>query len=177
MANPNGLPVTADELDRHCALMTEAINCTQDYSHRCLMPMLHRLTEMFTGEIEEMKEEFCTNGTEFRANFVRHAPCLRRVQKESQKTCLTQFQAGFESAQRSEANSRVAKICCNANRLRKCFFDKIGAVCGDEAVQFADGTMQRAFSRVSRMLCHEYDAFSDKCAGALPPPDAAPKGE
>lgn len=109
--NPRGIPTTTVELDRTCSSLEEAIDCTNDYTKRCLPTMLERIVSIFMGEFEDLHKEFCSNGTLFRTNFIKYAPCLNEVQKKQQKICIDDFRAGFDTMHSAEISKRMSLLC------------------------------------------------------------------
>lgn len=71
---------------------------------------------------------------------------------------------------------RFYRMRSNTNRLKLCFYGKIGEVCGDDAVEFADSMMKRMFGRIATVACQDLDPFGNKCT-SLPPTETNPKGE
>lgn len=111
LQNPNGIPVTETEIDRHCELMKESCDCFNSYSDRCLTNLQASTVRFITKDIFKLEKEFCNNGTELRENYLKHANCLRDVQKKYQKTCLKDFQVGFEGIHKVDRMMRLPTAC------------------------------------------------------------------
>lgn len=111
LQNPNGIPTTEIEINRHCELIMESSDCFHSYADRCLTKLQDSLANFVFKDLFKLEKDFCTNGTELRQDYLKHASCLREVQKKYQKVCLKDFQVGFERIHKLDRGLRLSTAC------------------------------------------------------------------
>lgn len=109
--NPNGIPTTEADLQKQCKFIKEASDCFNEYSNRCLPPIIGKISGMFLEDFINIKDELCSKESEFHSSFIKHSPCLNKVQKSQQGKCMTDFQAGYEKIQQAQLADRMTVSC------------------------------------------------------------------
>lgn len=109
--NPNGIPIASAEFNRQCEYLQESCECFQDYRDNCMTKLQAGLLEPFVRDLGEFEDEFCTNGTKTNSIYMKHAACLRGVQKKFQRSCVADMQVGFESIHKIAHNMRLPTAC------------------------------------------------------------------
>lgn len=109
--NPNGIPIAKPEIDRLCEIYEESSNCFSSYSERCLTDPQYELARFYTGGIFDLQREFCQPESTFRADYMKHASCLKQFQKLHQVECVSQFQVAFEPIHKMEITKRLNLTC------------------------------------------------------------------
>lgn len=109
--NPNGLPADAVELKRQCDYFNESAQCLDEYGQRCLTSVQLPLVAMFAGDLADLGRQFCSQDSDLRRNYTKHVACLRQVQHDYQRPCLTDLQVGFEAIHKIEHSLRFATTC------------------------------------------------------------------
>lgn len=109
--NPNGIPVTETEIIRQCELMKESCDCFTAYADHCLTKSQASMARFVLRDLFKLEKEFCNNGSELRENYLKHANCLKDVQKKYQKACLKDFQVGFEGIHKVDRTMHLPIAC------------------------------------------------------------------
>lgn len=111
LQNPNGIPITNTEIARTCELFEESANCLLSYAKRCAINSMALLFGMFSGDVLSLEKEFCQPDSKLKRDYLQHASCLKRFQKQHQTQCVTQFQVAFEPIHKIDHSSRIPLFC------------------------------------------------------------------
>ncbi|XP_023218019.1 uncharacterized protein LOC111620334 [Centruroides sculpturatus] len=153
----------------------EANQCFRNFTHRCLTSLQRELLS-FVGEgSEKLLEQYCTPGTELRASYLRHAPCLQNANHE-QKKCLTDIQAALEAIGNAAFDKRIPISCCAYQRYLSCAKSTVENKCGKAAVDFMQLLLRMAASRLPDIICSGYGTQNKECLTLLPKDGTAPEG-
>lgn len=110
--NPNGIPVAPGaEFNRQCEYLQESSECFQDYRDNCMTKMAANLVQPIMRDLGKFEDEFCTNGTQIYATYMKHASCFRDVQKKHQRPCFADLQVGFEAIHKIQPETRMPTAC------------------------------------------------------------------
>ena len=109
--NPKGLPVSDREFKRQCEQFRESAQCFEEYNDRCLTDTQHLMVDLFAGDVFNIERDLCTNGTELNRDYLKHAECLRDVQKKYQRTCVSDLVVGFESIHKVNRTIKLPIAC------------------------------------------------------------------
>lgn len=109
--NPNGLPMSEKDLKRQCEYFEESVQCFNKYSNNCLTASQSGVIDMFVRNPFHLVDDFCRSDSEFRANYTKHIECFREIQRKFQKSCMTDFQAGFEGIHKVNTSFRITTAC------------------------------------------------------------------
>ena len=109
--NPNGLAQSELELRRQCELLNESVRCFNQYANKCLTEMQSKLFRWFGASGSRLVGDFCSAQSELRRNYTKHVQCLRLVQRDFQRPCMTDFQVGLESIHRANLSTRLITGC------------------------------------------------------------------
>ncbi|GIX91680.1 uncharacterized protein CEXT_217011 [Caerostris extrusa] len=99
--------------------INEAEQCFKNFTVRCMTPLQRELLGFVSEGSEKLLNEYCTPGTDLRANYLKHAPCLNDAHS-LQKDCLTDLQAAMETISTSEFQNRIPMACCGYQRYMTC---------------------------------------------------------
>lgn len=122
-----------------------------------------------------LADEFCTPGTEIRADYRKHAKCLSEARATS-KQCTKDLQRSLEEVSQTTWDNRVAMACCGYNRFQECSSQVISNRCGDSALDLSRKIIRLSSSRLPEILCQSYPYSSSKCSEILPPEGTEPLG-
>lgn len=111
LQNPRGLPVADADIDQQCVLLKEAVECTDNYTNRCLDATARGFADMFFVHARDTRSEFCTKGSVLRETYKKHAPCLNGARKHFLSVCLTDLQVAFEGIHKAMAFSQLTLGC------------------------------------------------------------------
>jgi len=98
-------------MKRQCEYMNESMSCLENYGQFCLTPRQSSIVGLFAGDFVATAKEFCSQGTDLRAKYMQHAACLRRVQRERQRECVSDYQVAFESIHKLNQSMKVSTAC------------------------------------------------------------------
>ncbi|XP_015781687.1 uncharacterized protein LOC107359669 [Tetranychus urticae] len=173
--NTQGLQGTEAEIDRQCGYIREAQSCRQNYTRRCVTSLQRELVDFVIEGGKSLADEFCTPGTEIRAEYKRHARCLSEARSQS-KQCIKDLQRSLEELTQTSWDNRVAMACCGYNRFQECVTVSILNRCGQAALDLSRKIVRLSSSRLPEMLCQSYPYTSAKCGEILPPEGLEPLG-
>ncbi|UYV71509.1 hypothetical protein LAZ67_8003557 [Cordylochernes scorpioides] len=198
------IPTNEDDLTSICDYIQEANQCMTNYTDRCTTPMVRELMDVFMGTSRSQLSEFCTAGTELRANFLQRSECLAEVYPE-QRPCFMDLQATIEKiVEKSVTNEdRLPTLCWKClyiliyqpesvqfpfcaicknvdvvfsgyNRFYSCVRELIEPRCGSETVEYANQMFEMMATTMPRTVCTNFR--DDRCDELLPEPDTQPEG-
>lgn len=137
--SPEGLATTDAGIDKQCNYLKEADTCLKDYTKRCMTQMQREVFSFAANSSLDLMSQYCTKGSDLRANYLKHAKCLNEVHKKDLKVCLKDLPSG----------------CCLYTKFTSCFFGSLERRCGKEANAFVVSTMRKATSRLPEIVCRD----------------------
>ncbi|GFQ96771.1 uncharacterized protein TNCT_493591 [Trichonephila clavata] len=155
--------------------INEAEQCFKNFTVRCMTPLQRELLGFVSEGSEKLLNEYCTPGTDLRANYLKHAPCLNDAHS-LQKDCLTDLQAAMETISSSDFQKRIPMACCGYQRYMTCARNTVEKKCGKAAVDFMQLLLRNAVSRLPDIVCTGYGSENHECHKLLPPPGTQPQG-
>ncbi|XP_074596883.1 uncharacterized protein LOC141851963 [Brevipalpus obovatus] len=173
--NPQGLTGTEQEIERQCAYIREADSCQRNYTSRCLTPLQRDLITFMGEGGKTISTEFCTQGSDIRAQYKKHAKCVSEARSES-KQCSKDLQRSLEEISRTTVENRIAMACCGYNRFDACSGKAIKQKCGPDALELSRKIIRLSSSRLPEIVCQTHPATSSKCIEILPPAGTEPLG-
>ncbi|UYV71523.1 hypothetical protein LAZ67_8003573 [Cordylochernes scorpioides] len=175
MQGDSPIPTTEEEMTSSCEYIQEATHCMNNYTDKCTTPMVRELLDVFMGDSNARLNEFCTPGSEMRANFLKHSGCLAEVYPE-ERPCFLDFQLVIEKiVDKATTNEdRLPILCCGYNRFVQCVHGLIEPKCGAETLQYATEMFEAVATTMPRTICSNFK--EDRCAQLLPAPGTQPQG-
>ncbi|XP_015782985.1 uncharacterized protein LOC107360777 [Tetranychus urticae] len=173
--NSQGIQGTEAEIERQCGYIREASSCRHNYTRRCISPLQRELVDFIAEGGKSLADEFCTPGTEIRAEYKKHAKCLSEARSQS-KQCTKDLQRSLEEVSQTTWDNRVAMACCGYNRFQDCVTVSITNRCGEAALDLSRKIVRLSSSRLPEFLCQSYPSTSAKCGEILPPAGTEPLG-
>lgn len=175
MSKCAGLSGTDQEIERQCGYIRESENCRHNYTTRCLTSLQKELIDFAFQGGKSVSTEFCTVGSEMRANYKKHAKCISDARAES-KPCTKDLQRALEEVNRVAITDRVAMACCAYNRFEGCSGRAVKQRCGPDALELSRKIVRMASARLPEIVCQAHPATSDKCTSLLPAEGTEPLG-
>lgn len=174
---PGNVKVSDAEVERQCQLFKETEKCIDDYTDKCMSPMQESLVEFMSGGMLKYMKDYCKKGSETRALYLKHAECVNKQRKNTNK-CLVDFQAAIEVSTVDDTHwrDRPKVMCCALDRMRSCQRAIIEPACGHAAVEVAEMLIRGTFSRGATVMCSKYKHQNAECKRLLPPSGTKPKG-
>ncbi|GFT84727.1 uncharacterized protein TNCV_2767351 [Trichonephila clavipes] len=173
--SPTGVATNEPDLNRQCTYINEAEQCFKNFTVRCMTPLQRELLGFVSEGSEKLLNEYCTPGTDLRANYLKHAPCLNDAHS-LQKDCLTDLQAAMETISTSDFQKRIPMACCGYQRYMTCARNTVEKKCGKAAVDFMQLLLRNAVSRLPDIVCTGYGSENHECHKLLPHPGTQPQG-
>jgi len=173
--NPSGIAQTDADLNKQCGYLHEADGCFKNYTRKCSTYMQRELITFLSEGSTRLLNEYCTEGTPVRQNYLKHAPCLNEAQK-GQRGCVKDLQAALETVTSVDWTNRIAAGCCSFRRFQGCTEGLVEQKCGTEAVEFMHILLRMALSKVPDIVCQGYGPENPTCKTLLPPSGTNPKG-
>lgn len=173
--NPAGIATTDGDLNKQCGHLHEADGCLKNFTKKCSTPLQRELITFVSEGSSRLLNEYCTEGTAVRQNYLKHAPCLNQAQK-GQRSCVKDLQAALETVTSVEWDKRIPAGCCAYRRFQGCTEGIVEKNCGKEAVEFMNIMLRMALSRLPDIVCQGYGSDNPECRQLLPPPGTNPKG-
>ena len=175
IASTNKVPATEEEIDKYCAIATEAKQCLENYLAQCSTPIQREVYAWATKDPLKNTADFCEKGSTQRNDYLKYAPCLVKAQSEG-KQCTDDIHAALEKLETATFADRIPTACCIYHRYEKCVSDIVETHCGKEAVTLATEIVQRHAGVSPQIICHGFDGSSDQCKNLLPPPGTKASG-
>ncbi|UYV71529.1 hypothetical protein LAZ67_8003579 [Cordylochernes scorpioides] len=175
MQGDSPIPTNEEDLTASCEYIQEATQCLGNYTEKCTTPMVRELMDVFMGDATTQLNEFCTSGSEIRANFLQHSECLAEVYPE-ERPCFLDLQVTMEKVvdKATTNEDRLPALCCGYNRFNQCVHDLIEPKCGAETVQYSTQMFEMIATTMPRTICSNFK--DDRCEQLLPPPGTQPEG-
>ncbi|UYV71560.1 hypothetical protein LAZ67_8003688 [Cordylochernes scorpioides] len=173
--SPTGVATSESDLNRQCSYIHEAHECFRNFTTRCLTPLQREVLNFVSEGSEKLLEEYCTPGTEIRANYLQHAPCLQDAHSQ-QRPCMTDLQAATEVIGNADFDKRIPITCCAYQRYMQCARTTVEEHCGGEAVEFMQLLLKMAASSLPNIICSGYSSSNTECTTLLPAAGAEPEG-
>jgi len=167
--NPNGLAQTEKDVDKMCTHIQEAQSCLKNYTKRCTTKLQQELINFVSVGGQTLYDDFCTQGTPLRTNYLKNAKCLNDAQKDQRK-CMKELQSKIDVLTSVDWDKRIPVLCCLLRRLDGCIRTSTGAKCGQEAVDFGDQLMARIAGRIPNIVCSKFPPDGKDCKALLDTP-------
>lgn len=173
--SPGGLATSEQEVNKQCVHLRDSDTCLRNYTRRCMTPIQRELVTFTTNSSMQLLNEYCTRNSQLRLNYLKYAPCLNQVQKKERTLCIRELQASLELFT-STGDKRLQLACCAYKRFESCFGGQIERRCGKQALEFVNGVVRRATSRLPDTMCRNYKPDGQECRALLPKSGSIPKG-
>ncbi|KAF8767661.1 uncharacterized protein LOC129967034 [Argiope bruennichi] len=172
-----GIPANDEELDKVCEPVQEGIECIGNYSASCFTPLLQEVFDMAMYEPKKYQNLMCTHGTDERAEYLKHAPCLQKaLSNDNVRPHLEDLMAGLEKAAESQFQDRVPIMCCGLQRMYKNLLDIVEGQCGKGVVDQGGALIGMSASSISDIFCRGYEPGTPRCGSLLPPQGTQSQG-
>lgn len=169
---------TKEDLDRTCPTFQEALKCIQSYTRRCMSyDQRKHFRKLFHGT-SSVVEKLCRNGT-YQEEYLKHAPCMKEVEKDT-RVCFAKYSQAineiqmrteaeeereeilntdifmYEKRKRETADRGIRNVCCSFQEYMECSTSTMRRACGEEAEKFSRKFLDHMSSAIIRTHCHEY---------------------
>ncbi|GBL96449.1 hypothetical protein AVEN_43756-1 [Araneus ventricosus] len=172
-----GIPANDEELDKVCEPIQEGIECIGNYSVSCFTPLLQEVHDMVMTEPKKYQNLMCSHGTDERAAYLKHAPCLQKaLSNDNVRPHMEDLMAALEKAAESKFQDRVPIMCCGLQRMYKNLLDIVEGQCGKGVVDQGGALIGMSASSISDVFCRGYEPGTPRCTSLLPPPGSQSQG-
>ncbi|XP_015787707.1 uncharacterized protein LOC107364786 [Tetranychus urticae] len=161
------LPTNDAEMVEHCGKMFSNLDCIRDFNKKCLKPFPKTLFGMFNHDLRKEMKHRCDK-PEGRAEFLKHAECLRHKDKLGPIIgCKNNFIGQLEWITGNVAKSeQTVAACCSFHQAHQCFSDKIEEVChpitGSGTKEYIDEVIESTVTEAIDYACGKYKTL-DHC--------------
>jgi len=172
--NAIGWGSNRQDLENMCSKLMDGIACINSFSVRCFnREQRAYFHTIYAGTIQVI-EDLCKNGP-FQTDYLRHAPCMKRVQNEY-SSCSARYQemlqlkdtSTFSSTQSEKIeNFDVGLLCCSFQEYLSCSMSAVNNTCGRDTAVFTKTFLDRMSSPLSQGHCHVYTFSSSQCSEIL----------
>ncbi|GIY36656.1 uncharacterized protein CDAR_372961 [Caerostris darwini] len=172
----NGIPPDEDKINEWCETVQEVTECMGNFTNKCLSPLQKELMGLLSGS-DEIGKQFCTAGSEIRANYLTHAECLADgAESDDFKTQLKDIQVMVEKLFDVPFKQRFPLMCCGFRRFHVKTEAMTAKRCGEASVQMIRNIMKMIVTDLPDIVCQRFDPNSDECKALLPPTGTPSKG-
>lgn len=166
--------VKESDIDRQCIFINETTECLANYADECMTETQSQILDIMFDGANQMQDLYCTRNTPLRNLYIKHAPCLNSIGKET-KGCFKLLQSGMETITTTkERGKKIPYMCCTYHKLKNCTASVVREKCGEEPLEFMNLMMRVVLSRIPDLMCppEEYTPESPVC---LEIPTSPPK--
>lgn len=167
-AGTNKVPVTDEELDKQCGVLTEVTDCFNWYLQNCATSIQRELIGLVTEGASRVQKSYCTRGELLRGEFMKHAPCLAKFPTLG-SNCTEDFKAGVQTMEKAKFSDRISTFCCVYTRYNDCAVNIVESTCGAEAVEYGNIFVRLLASNLPNAVCQGF-SNNPLCDNLLPPP-------
>uniref|UniRef100_A0A2L2YUC2 Secreted protein n=1 Tax=Parasteatoda tepidariorum TaxID=114398 RepID=A0A2L2YUC2_PARTP len=173
----SGIPTDESGVSQLCESIDETSQCLRNFTNKCMTPVQREVLNLVAEGSEATVKDFCTQGSELRAKYLRHSRCLGEVHAEDQmRDCMVDMQVTVETVTTTKFDKRVGTLCCGFRRFLECGEKLTEQKCGREAVEMGRTVSQLAVTELPGVVCNSFDPNSNQCQALLPPKGSTPKG-
>lgn len=157
--------VKESDIDRQCIFINETTTCLSRFADDCMTDTQAELIDLVFDGAYQMQDSFCTVNSSLRNLYMKHAPCLSTIGKET-KGCFKILQTSMEAITTTKWNNKIPYMCCTYHKLKNCTESVVKEKCGDEPLEFINAMMRVILSRIPDLLCpaDEYTPETPICA-------------
>ncbi|XP_015791044.1 uncharacterized protein LOC107367812 [Tetranychus urticae] len=161
------IPSNDDEMKDHCSKMFTNLDCIRDFNKKCLKPFPKTLFGMFGHDLRKELKHRCDK-PEGRAQFLKHAECLRHKDKLGPIVqCKNNFIGQLEWITGNvKKEDQTVAACCAFHQAHDCFGAKIEEVChpitGSGTKEFLDEVLESTVTEAIDYACGKYKNL-DQC--------------
>lgn len=172
LLNSENTALAADpeqKLTESCKKANESLSCIDDYVHRCFDSIMRETYKIMTTGAHDLLSDICTEGSDFRKEYLKHAPCFRSVSKEYRQ-CAADFVLEHRIITVIPMNifERLKRQCCLFDRYVHCAREAVSNKCSDEAADMSEKIFRKLVGPAVESYCASYKHRSPKCLAISP---------
>ncbi|KFM79644.1 hypothetical protein X975_18554, partial [Stegodyphus mimosarum] len=155
---------TDDELSKTCGHLQDAMECVNHFTVRCFDKSKQEIYRQLTSGAQKLLADLCTEGSDFRKQYLVHASCYKNLTEEYRK-CADSFLLQQEHAKRIEmpAKERLRKSCCLFDGYRECTKVAVREKCNEEAANLGEHIVTQAGGPLVELHCSSFKHNSKDC--------------
>ncbi|XP_049806967.1 uncharacterized protein LOC126249358 [Schistocerca nitens] len=173
-----GFIANKDELEKVCPDLAGGLRCIERYTRRCMSEEQRKHFNRLYAGTTMVIQQLCRDGP-YRAEFLRHAPCMRKARTDYE-VCATVYQERIRELQTSMNGSsfviagenQLKLVCCSFQDYLQCSLKIVRQICGEETARFTKHFLDRMSSSLIKIHCEQYPVDSLVCRGPADPESA-----
>ncbi|XP_049845445.1 uncharacterized protein LOC126298179 [Schistocerca gregaria] len=174
-----GFIANKDELEKVCPDLAGGLRCIERYTRRCMSEEQRKHFNRLYAGTTMVIQQLCRDGP-YRAEFLRHAPCMRKARTDYE-VCATVYQERIRELQTSMNGSsfviagenQLKLVCCSFQDYLQCSLKIVRQICGEETARFTKHFLDRMSSSLIKIHCEQYPVDSLVCRGPADPESAS----
>ena len=118
---------------------------------------------LYSGIIQVI-EDLCREGP-YQAQYLRHAPCMKRVREDYQQ-CSTEYQERLRMVQQKvgqTSSQELEVLCCSFQTYLSCSQRVVDRTCGRKTARFTSEFLDRMTAPLAQGQCQTYTSGSVHC--------------
>lgn len=157
---------TEEELKTVCKHLQEAMVCVNRFTERCFDSEQQMLYQTLTRGAQELLSDLCTDGSEFRKKYLKHAGCYKQLSADYKK-CSEDYvkQQELMKAHDLPEDEQLRKSCCLFDGYKQCTRNAVLAKCDAEAADLGEQIVIKAGGFLVQNHCRNYRYDSPECGG------------
>ena len=163
-----GIPANEKQLRKTCTSTRTLSKCMLTYFTRCMGVPLKETFMIIMNSIMNPFLDTCNKapGDEARQEIFKYAKCLNSNSKKISSCAEANRETVFYMLE-STYDRRVPILCCNAQKVADCTYNKTAEVCDKSHADFQKNYYQA--SEVLREICGHYDPYGESCKDFMVP--------
>ncbi|XP_043290032.1 uncharacterized protein [Venturia canescens] len=157
--NELGFVTTKEELEALCPQLEDGMTCIKKYTLTCMEgEQRENFNSLYNG-VNMAIMELCQDSP-YQDEFLKHAPCMQKVQAEYEICSKRYVQAAFAIERRNQtsvkANEPLKGICCAFQEYLDCSHNTVLRKCGKETAEFTKDFLDKMSNSLMKMHCEPY---------------------
>ncbi|XP_023236714.1 uncharacterized protein LOC111635845 [Centruroides sculpturatus] len=156
---------TEEELKTVCKHLQEAMVCVNRFTERCFDAEQQQIYQTLTRGAQQLLSDLCTDGSEFRKKYLKHAGCYKQLSADYKK-CSEDYirQQEVMKTQELPEEEQLRKSCCLFDGYKQCTRNAVLAKCDAEAADLGEQIVIKAGGFLVQNHCRNYRYDSPECA-------------
>ena len=142
-----------EELEKMCPKLMDGLTCINSFTVRCLTRDRRSYFNMLYNGTMQVIEDLCMEGP-YQTDYLRHAPCMKRVQSEYQ-ACSDRYQEKLKLIQSDQTEDsspdKVGLLCCSFQEYLDCSQQVVNVTCGFHTASFTKGFLDRMATPLAKV--------------------------
>ncbi|CAG2174776.1 unnamed protein product [Oppiella nova] len=157
------IPLTEEDMDKHCKLMFDSIKCLQQYSRTCLPTFPQQALQIFTYDMKQVITKRCHSPL-IRHNFLEYAKCWSPKERmHKTNICSDKHIIQLEYIrQHVEPEFQIPAICCTSHQRHDCIKREISDICDDQNVEYVIEVIDGSTQAMYEFTCDQFTT-TDSC--------------